>query len=298
MKKINEKLYSIFKWNLQEIVENFIGLIIFGLGINIFIEPNHLYSGGILGLAQLCNRFINDIFEKNIYLTGIIYLIINVPLFILAYKHISKSFCARTLFTVGIQTLLLDVIPIPIKPLVDDLLTNVLIGGTLVGIGVAHILSSTGSTGGTDIIGIILTTKNPKFSVGRFALAFNIIVFGISGLLYGISTMIYSVMYSIVENISIDKLHDQNVSTCATIFTKKEPKEIVKFIRNDLDRGATCWEGKGVYDNSKSYVTYIVLSRYELHKLEKFIEKTKQDVFIVKNDYVGVDGEFKKRLSK
>ena len=298
MKKMNEKLYGIFKWNFQELIQNFIGLMIMCVGINLFIEPNHLYTGGILGFSQLLNRFINDLTNCNIYLTGIIFFLINIPLLITAFFVISKSFCARTVFTVIIQTILLDAIPIPVKPLVNDLLTNVLIGGTLVGIGVAHILSSTGSTGGTDIIGIIVTTKNPKFSVGRFGLIFNAFIFGTSGLLYGVSTMIYSIMYSVVENISVDKLHDQNVSTCITIFTKEKPKAIIDFIKKDLNRGATCWEGTGIYDNSKTYVTYLALSRYELHKLEKFIEITHQNVFLIKNEYVGIDGNFQKRLSK
>ncbi|MBP5679330.1 MAG: YitT family protein [Bacilli bacterium] len=298
MKRINERLYRIFKWNVSEIIQTFIGLVLFCIGINFFVEPNHLYSGGILGLSQLLNRLINDLSGSDIYLTGLIYLCINIPLLMTAYFAISKSFCARTIFAVGVQTILLDIIPIPSAPLVPDLLTNVLIAGTLVGIGIAHILSATGSTGGTDIIGIILTSKYPGFSVGRFALGFNAVVFGISGLLYGVATMIYSIMYSIIENISIDKLHEQNISSCATIFTKEKPNELIQFIKKDLDRGATCWEGKGIYDDSKTYITYIALSRYELHKLEKFLSVSKQEVFLVKNDYVGVDGEFRKKLSK
>lgn len=298
MKKINEKLHKIFKWNVSEIFRTIIGLGIFCAGINLFVEPNHLYSGGILGLAQILNHLIHDFFHINLYFTGIIYMVINIPLLIMAYKHISKSFCARTIFTVALQTIFLDIIPIPAKPLVNDILTNVLIGGTMVGIGIAHILSATGSTGGTDILGIILTNKFKGFSVGRFALGFNAVIYGLSGALYGVSIMIYSIMYSIIENISIDKLHDQNVSTCVTMFTKKKPDEICEFIKNDIKRGATCWEGKGIYDGSKTYVTYIALSRYELHKLEKYIEVTHQEVFLVKNEYVGVDGDFAKRLSK
>lgn len=298
MKKINDKLHQIFKWNLKELLQNIFGLAVFCLGINLFVEPCHLYSGGILGLSQLINRLVNDTFNLNIYLTGILYLMINIPLLIMAYRVISKSFCARTLLTIGLQTILLDIIPIPEKALVSDTLTNVLIGGTLVGIGIANILSATGSTGGTDIIGIILTSKNKNFSVGRFALGFNTVVFGASGLLYGVPIMIYSIMYSIVENLSIDRLHDQNVSGTATIFTKKKPKELLEFIKNDLDRGATTWEGLGEYDKTKTYITYVALSRYELHKLEKYIKTTKQDVFLVKNDFVGVEGNFVKRLSQ
>ena len=298
MKKINNFLFKVFKWNLTDCFKNIFGLIVFCLGINLFVEPNHLYSGGILGLAQILNHFINDTINGNYYLTGIIYFIINIPLLILAYHKISKSFCCRTILIVGIQTILLDIIPIPTSPLVPDMLTNVLIGGTVVGIGVAQILSATGSTGGTDIIAIILTDKYKDFSVGRFSFVFNSVLYGISGLLYGVPVMIYSIMYSVIESISIDKLHDQNISTCATIFTKKKPTEIVNFIKSDLDRGATCWEGTGIYDNSKTYITYMALSRYELHKLEKFLDVSKQEVFLVKNDFVGVDGDFKKRLSR
>ena len=110
--------------------------------------------------------------------------------------------------------------------------------------------------------------------------------------------MVYSIMYNIIENISIDKLHDQNIATSTTIFTKKKPTELLNFIKKDLDRGATSWEGIGEYDKTKTYITYVTLSRYELHKLEKWLEVKKQDVFMVKNDNVGVDGDFKKRLSK
>lgn len=289
-------LYKRFKWNLQDILKCTLGVILFSLSINLFIEPNNLYSGGVLGLAQLLSHLIQHLFSITNNFTSLIYFGLNIPLFILAYHKINKSFCFRTIYTILVQTIILLVIPIPAKPLVEDLLTNVLIGGTLVGIGCAFILSSTGSTGGTDIIGIVLTNKFPRFSVGRFALMFNSIVYGISGIVYGISTMIYSIMYSIVENISLDKLHDQNVCSCAIIFTKKKPTKILDFVNKDLNRGATWWKGIGDGTKTPTYITYLILSRYELHKLEKFIKVNKEDVFMVKNDFVGIDGNFNKRL--
>ena len=85
MKAINDRIYGIFQWKISEVIKTFIGLAIFCFGINFFIEPNHLYSGGILGLAQLLNRFINDLAGLNIYLTGTIYLLINIPLLVTAY---------------------------------------------------------------------------------------------------------------------------------------------------------------------------------------------------------------------
>ena len=290
------RLHRIFKWNLRDIIKCTMGVILFSMSINLFIEPNNLYSGGVLGLAQLLSHLVQHLFNITNNFTSLIYFGLNIPLFILAYHKINKSFCFRTIYTIMVQTIVLLIIPIPKEPLVNDLLTNVLIGGTLVGIGCAFILSSTGSTGGTDIIGIVLTNKFHSCSVGRFALAFNSVVFGISGLVYGIATMIYSIMYSIVENISLDKLHDQNVCSCAILFTKKKPTKILDFVNKDLNRGATWWKGVGDGTKTPTYITYLILSRYELHKLEKFIKVNKEEVFMVKNDYVGIDGNFNKRL--
>ena len=294
---MDKALGKIFNWNLDELLKNTLGIILFSLSINLFVEPNHLYSGGVLGLAQLINNFIENIFHIS-NLTGIINFLLNIPLLLLAYFKISKSFCMRTIVTVGLQTILLSIIPVPKEPLVNDILTNVIIGGVLVGAGCALVLSATGSTGGTDIIGIVLTSKYKNFSVGRIALSFNAVIFGISGILYGIAIMIYSILYSIVESVALDRLHEQNVSTNAFVFTKEKPTEILKYVRTVLDRGATYWEGTGEFDHSKTYITYLVLSKYELHKLERYLKQTHQETFLIKNDYVKVAGNFSKRLSK
>lgn len=292
------KLHKIFKWDLNELLKDTLGVLIFSLSINLFIVPSNIYNGGVLGLSQLLNSLLKNILDISINMSGIIYLILNIPLFFLAYYKISKSFCSRTVYTIIIQTLAMTLIPIPKEMLVNELLTNVLIGGTLAGIGCAIILSSTGSLGGTDVIGIVVTSKYHNFSVGKFAIAFNTIIFGISGIIYGIPVMIYSVLFSIIENISIDKLHEQNICSSVFIFSKNKPTEILNFIKNDLDRGATWWKGTGEYEKTTTYITYAALSRYELHKLEKFIKVTNQEVFLTKNDFVGVQGEFAKRLSK
>lgn len=291
-------LHKIFKWEPNELLLDTIGVILFSFSINFFIIPSNLYSGGVMGLSQLLNNLVGHIFNTTYNFTSLIYFGINVPLFILAYKKISKSFCARTVYTIIVQTIAMMLIPIPKEMIVDELITNVLIGGTLVGIGCALILSSTGSTGGTDIVGIVLSNKHPSFSVGKHAMAFNFCIFGISGIIYGVTTMIYSILYSIIENISLDKLHEQNISSSALIFSKKKPEEILKFIKNDLNRGATWWKGTGEYKNTDTYIVYVALSRYEFHKLAKFIKVTNQDVFLTQSDFVQISGEFDKRLSK
>ena len=202
MKKINQLL----NWNYMDFIKAIVGSFIFCFAINLFIVPNNLYTGGILGISQIIRSFVIDAFKINTSFdfSGIIYYVINVPLFIIAYKSIGKTFFFRTLFAVSIQSIMLSLIPC--RLLIDDVLANVVIGGLLSGVGVGMILSSGASTGGTDIVGLALAKKNNHFSVGKLGLVVNIFIYTIAGLRYGISIMIYSIISSAVDSLMTDKI--------------------------------------------------------------------------------------------
>ena len=201
-----------------------LGSVIFCLAINFFVVPNNLYTGGILGLSQIIRSLLIEFFkiDSSFDFSGIIYYLINIPLFILAYKSIGKTFFFRSLFAVSIQSIMLSVIPTHL--LIDDILANVVVGGLLSGIGVGMILSSGASTGGTDIVGLALAKKNNHFSVGKLGLVVNIFIYIIAGVRYGLSIMFYSIIYSSVDSLMTDKMHEQNICSTAFIFCKENPK--------------------------------------------------------------------------
>ena len=301
VEKNNTKKFNIFKffnWGWFKFSKCILGIFISSLAINLFIVPNNLYTGGILGLSQLIRTMLNSIFKLNFNfdISSIIYYLINVPLFLIAYKRISKTFFIRTLFAVTINSLFLMIIPIPSEPLIKDLLVNVLIGGFLCGIGIGMALSTGGSTGGTDIIGILLSKRNKKFTVGNIGLVFNLLVYSVCGLKYGIETMIYSILYAIFETIMIDKNHTQNICSEAFIFTKQKPDEMIKFINKELNRGATYWEAVGGYTNTKTYIVYTVLSKYERMRLGRHMKDFDEKAFMVGDDGVEIKGLFDKYL--
>jgi len=254
------KIKKALNWSINDLIRVIIGSFLFCFAINYFVVPNKLYTGGILGLSQLIRSITVDLF--NIKMTfdfsGIIYYLINIPLFIISYKSISKHFFFRTLFAVTLQALLLSLLPS--KLLVEDTLTNVIVGGILGGIGVGILLSSGASTGGTDIIGLMLAKKDNHFSVGKLGLMVNIFIYLIAGVKYGIDIMIYSIIYSAVDNLMIDKLHEQNICSTAFIFCKENPKQINDFIKNELKRDFTYWDAKGGYDDSRTYIIYTALT--------------------------------------
>ena len=298
MENINCKFKNIFKWDLGQTMEAIVGTFLFCFAINIFIVPMGLYNGGILGLSQLLRTVILEIFPINVKfdIAGLLNFGINIPLFILAYKYIGKTFFSRTLFCVTIQTIFLTIIPTLESPIINDMLTSVLIGGIIAGIGTGMTLSAGGSGGGTDIIGIAASLKNKNFSVGKLGLAINIVIYAICGIKFNLSIMIYSIIYSVFATVMIDHTHQQNICSTAMIFTKSEPTKIIKFVKEELERDITTWEAVGGYKNTKTYICYAVLSKYELQRLERNLVNLDKNAFIVKTDGVEIDGNFRKKL--
>lgn len=291
-----KKFISLFNWKLEDVVKVIIGSVMFAYAINVFIVPNNLYTGGVLGIAQLIRSIIIDVLKFNITydFSGILYYIINVPLFFIAFKYISKQFFIRTVFAVTLQSFLLSIIPT--EPLLNDMIVNIMVGGILGGAGIGIVLSSGASTGGSDIIGLAIAKIHNNFSVGKLGMILNGIIYVIAGIMYGVEIMIYSIIYSVCESLMIDKMHEQNICSTAFIFCKKNPKKINNFIKEDLGRDFTYWDAKGGYDDSRTYIIYTALTKYELLRLERYMKTYDDHAFMVKSEGVGIKGEFEKKF--
>lgn len=291
-----KKIINLIDWKKEDIIKTLVGTFIFCIAVNCFVVPANLYSGGILGLAQLIRSIICDIFKLNFSFdfSGILYYILNVPLFIIAYRNLSKKFFIRTLIVISLQTLMLSFIPT--NGILTDKLSNALVGGLLVGVGIGFILSSGASTGGSDIIGLVVAKKNNQLSVGKLGLFINVFIYAVAGIMYGFQTMIYSIIYSFVDSLTLDKMHEQNICSTAFIFCKENPKELNNYIKNELGRDFTYWDAKGGYDDSRTYIIYTALTKYELIRLERKIKNSNYKAFMVKSEGVGIKGEFEKKF--
>ena len=286
------------KWNIYELLMVIIGLFLYCLSIKLFIVPNNLYNGGVMGLSQILRTVIIKSTNLNIKfdIATPIYYLINLPLLALAYKKMGRSFFFRTLFCVTTSTLFLAIIPTIKNPLTDNLLTNILIGGALCGFGCGIAFTVGASTGGTDIIGMILTKKYRSFSVGKVCLAFNVVIYALCAIVGGIEVLIYSILYSVFDTIAADKMHARNINSKVIIFSKDKPNKIIDYIKDTLERDATYWEAKGGYDNSKTYITYTILSKYEKYILTHHIKTEHLNTFIASENNIEVMGNFKKKL--
>ena len=251
----------------------FAGSLLFAAGVNLIIMPMKLYNGGFMGVAQLIRTFVVSVLHVDagqIDLAGMIFYILNVPLFYLAWKGIGKSFCVRTVIAATMESVLLTVIPIPKTPIITDMLTACIIGGLISGVGTGLILRGGSSGGGQDIIGILCAKKYPGFSVGKIGIIMNIGVYGVCMMLFDMEVVIYSLIYATVVSLAIDKIHIQNINMSVMIFTKK--LGVAKAIMEETGRGVTNWEGTGAYTKENTEILYVVISKYEVNQIKRIVQ--------------------------
>lgn len=275
----------------------FMGSLLFAAGVNLIIMPMKLYNGGFMGVAQLLRTFVVSVLHVNagqIDLAGIIFYIINIPLFFLAWKGIGKSFCFRTVITATLESLFLTIIPIPTTPIINDMLTSCIIGGLISGAGTGMILRGGSSGGGQDIVGILCAKKYPGFSVGKIGIIMNIGVYGICMMLFDIEIVIYSLIYATATALAIDKVHIQNINMSVMIFTKK--LGIAKAIMEETGRGVTIWEGSGAYTKENTEILYVVISKYEVNQIKRIVQGIDPKAFMIFTEGTAVTGNFEKRL--
>ncbi len=275
-----------------------LGALLFSIGLNLFIVPLGLYSGGLMGIAQIIRTLLQDYFHlaipSGIDIAGIINFLMNIPLFILAYRSISRKFFARTLFWVIIQTFFMTVIVIPKEPFINDILAACLIGGICCGVGVGLALRSSGSSGGIDILGVYFSLKYPSISVGKLGIFINILVFTICAYLFSLPIAIYSIIYTVCLAMAMDKVHYQNINMTAMIFTKNP--NLQRVIMEEMRRGVTYWKGAGAYTNEDTNILVTVISKYEITHLKKIIQEIDAKAFVILNEGIGISGNFEKRL--
>lgn len=273
------------------------GAFLYAAGINLFVVPAGLYTGGVMGLCQVIRTILTSVVGLDFGsfdIAGLIYYLLNVPIFIIAFTRIGRMFFAKTLVTVTAMSAFMSFIP-AVK-LVDDVMAACVVGGIVSGAGVGIVLRMSSSGGGMDVIGMLLTKWKKDFSVGKVNLLVNLVLYGSCLFLFDVPVVIYSVIYAAVYSVAMDKMHTQNINVEVTVITKADTVELEKEVFGELGRGITKWVAQGAYTGEESHILYIMLSKYEVNRLKSMIHESDPQAFIVVNEGVNVDGNFLKKL--
>ncbi len=274
------------------------GTILFSAAVNLFLTPLNLYNGGALGIAQLARTILIDYLHisvpEQIDISGIIYLLINIPLLLLAYKGVSRLFFFKTVMSVVLTTFIVTVIPIPDPLLISDPLTSCIIGGLTYGAGVGLCLFAGGSGGGIDILGIYFSKRYRNFSVGKVSVLINGAIYLVCALLFNAETAVYCIIYAAIASFTVDRAHSQNIMVQVTIFTKQQG--VADAIMKNIYRGVTEWQGDGAYTHENTNILVTAISKYEMNLLRRTVQEIDPNAFIIYSKVMNIDGNYLKKL--
>ena len=276
-----------------------LGELIAAFSLNYFIVPLGLYSGGSMGVCQLIRTLLQtwgDLSFGNYDIAGILYFLSNIPILLYARGILGRKFVLKTVVCTMAFSLFYSVIPAPDAMVVNDTLTACLLGGILTGVGSGLVLTCGGSGGGLDVIGLCLSKKGSRFTVGRFSMTFNAFLYALCLILFTPETAIYSVIYNFASAMVVDKAHQQNISVQALIFTRAGERELGRVIMDELSRGVTWWEGVGAYTGENVHVLCVCLSKYEIEELFHTVHEMDPHAFITLQEGVRIYGNFQKKL--
>ena len=272
---------------LKRIVFVIIGSVLMATGIEIFLVPNNVMDGGIVGISIILSHI------TGIKL-GLFLFFLNVPFFFLGYKQIGKTFAVSTLLGItvlSITTTLLHEVP----PFTEDLLLVTVFGGVILGAGVGLVIRYGGSLDGSEILAILINKKSP-FSVGEVIMFFNVFIFGVGGFVFGWDRAMYSILAYFIAFKTIDIVIDGfDESKSAWIISDKH-KEIGDAILARLGRGVTYFKGEGAYTGDEKKAIFCIVTRLEEAKLKSIVEDIDESAFLAVADINEVrGGRFKKK---
>ena len=272
---------------LKNYLQLTIGALIAAVGLEIFLVPNDVIDGGVVGISIM-------LAELTSLPMGIFLVIVNLPFLWLGYKHFGKNFAIATTFAV-IALSIFTAFFKPIPGLTKDVFLATVFGGLIDGIGVGIIMRAGGSLDGTEIVAIIAEKKTP-YSVGDIIMFMNIFILGASALVFGCDKAMYSlVAYSLISRTIDSVLKGFNETFCITI-NSNSPDEIADYIMNVLGHGVTFYSGVGAFSGQPKKIIKCIVTRLEVRSVKDAIIDIDEKAFITINavqEIIG--GRFKRR---
>lgn len=278
--------YYKYKATILDVLFIFIGCIISSLGVNLFLSHAKLLSGGATGIALILE-----------YTTGmpagIAILIINIPLLIISYKKLDKSFTLYT--TIGMLSLSISLmLTKPFTNLINlqnDMLIFCIYGGVLCGIGYGLVFLRNGSTGGTDIITMLIRKKYSNFNIGTLSFSLNLLIIILGAFIFGLPQALYTLISLFIQSIVLDRvLKGFSSKKLLLILTNKED-EVINYVIKDLHRGVTSLLAEGEYTHDKKKMLYCIVTARQMILLQNIVRQIDPTSFITIIDISEVRGK-------
>ncbi len=266
------------------------GIITFALLVNAlawtaFLLPSEIVGGGVTGAAAL-------LYYASGIPVGISFFLANLVLIAIGIKSLGLGFGIKTIYSAVVLSLFFGILqPLITEPIVDDRFMSAIIGGIMGGASVGLVFTQGGSTGGTDIIAMIIN-KYRNISHGRIILYADIIIISSSYFLFqSLEVMVYGYVTMAVASYSIDMLLMGHRRSVQMFIFSPQYEKIAEHIANDIGRGVTLLDGQGWYSKEKSAVLVVIVRRHETSTVFRTIKQIDPDAFISVANVMGVYGK-------
>lgn len=266
MKKVMKE-YSLF----------ILGSVIAAMGTSLFLLPNQLSSGGFSGIATILYYLFN-------IQMGTTIIILNIPVFILAFIREGKQFVAKTIVATFVFSEAINFFE-RFEPVTNDKILASVYGGIIIGIGLALVFKGKSSTGGTDLIANIIVTYNNEVSIGNVLQILDIFVVVLNIIFLGeIEIGLYSAIAIFLINKMLDLIFEGINFSKMIYIISNEYEAISEVINQEIKRGATGLYGKGMYTNEEKMIVMCVAKRKHIIKIKEISKQIDPNAFVIITD--------------
>ena len=285
--KLSDTIYATEKHkNAKDVILIIIGTVLFSIYAGLLIPVNNIGAGGALGLSLVVNK-----------LTGIkigtVQFLLNVPLFYIGYRYISRKFVILTGVVISISSILINNLPKIVTPVdLGDSLVAAIFCGIISGLAMCCLLVAGASTGGTDITGKFIS-KKMDLNLPTVFLIQDITVDTIVWICFDIKYVMYALVMSFVRNQTMRGVQKFFSAYIQCTIICKNPEVMVELINNTLHRGSTIMDVEGGYSHEKKRMIIVVIQQNEMYQLRKLVAKNCPEAFITVSAVNTIVGNFK-----
>lgn len=262
-----------------------LGCLLYGWTTQNILLPNAITSGGVVGIAIIVN-------ELTALPIGLINILMNVPLFLFAWKQFGREFLSWSLIGMLLSSLAVDFFGMHAVRFTSDPMLASLLGGALKGAGLGIVLATGATTGGMDIVAKALRVRFPHVNLGTLILFLNAaVVAGYALVLKNYESAMYSLVSIYVSEQIMDSVLYGSDSSCTCFIISDNSADLIRELISQVHRGVTVLDGEGAYSGKKKQVLMCVIKRYQIVEIKRTVKRLDANAFVILTDAKNVFGK-------
>ena len=265
-----------------------LGILLDAIARELFLVPNSVLDGGLTGISLMIQY-------KTGWPLGIIVSVFNLPFIFLGWKQVGKRFAVAYTYALAVFTLFTQMFH-HVAPVTENELLSVVFGGFLLGAGVGLVLRGGACIDGTELVALMISRKS-NVSTGTVILIFNLIIFTVASLLFGVDRALLSLLTYYIASRIIDKVEEGLDTAKQVIVITDDAEPIADAIYKRLGRTVTISSARGLVSGKKEML-YVVITRLELPELREIVEESDESAFITISDVNEIIGKHVQKVDK